>query len=183
MRRMWLVGAIAVLASGLVAGAVGARVGGGTFGRNDDDRRRVGVRGRRCRGARTHAGGDLRGGRARCRRHHRHPDGGHPADLLRAVAAPPGGRARVGFRHRQAGRHRHEPARRRGSVEHPRRVLRRRAPIPRRSSARIPRPTSRSFACTCARRSCIRSSSTTRAPWPSVTPCTRSGIPSASTGR
>ena len=61
MRRMWLVGAIAVLASGLVGGAVGARVGGGTFGRNDDDRRRVGVRGRRCRGARTHAGGDLPG--------------------------------------------------------------------------------------------------------------------------
>ena len=30
MRRMWLVGAIAVLASGLVAGAVGARVGGGS---------------------------------------------------------------------------------------------------------------------------------------------------------
>jgi S1-C subfamily serine protease len=30
MRRMWLVGAIAVLATGLVAGAVGARVGGGT---------------------------------------------------------------------------------------------------------------------------------------------------------
>ena len=30
MRRMWLVGTIAVLASGLVAGAVGARVGGGS---------------------------------------------------------------------------------------------------------------------------------------------------------